>query len=79
MEDLLAATTEPVGLGCSLAALTEAHLRGEPAPELSEREWDAVRRCLPTAVDALIREALARSGTDREDLQRLGSGRGETC
>ena len=72
MENLLAATTGPDGLGCSLAALTEAHLRGEPPPELSEPEWDAVRRCLPTAVDALIREALARSGTDREDLRRLG-------
>ena len=72
MEDLLAATTSTDGLGCSLAALTEAHLRGEPSPELSEREWESVRRCLPTAVDALIREALARSGTDREDLRRLG-------
>ena len=81
MEDLLAATTGPDGLGCSLAAFTEAHLRGEPAPELSEREreWEAVQRCLPTAVDALIREALARAGADREDLRRLGSGRGETC
>ena len=79
MEHLLAATTGPNGLGCSLAALTEAHLRGEPAPELSEREWDAVKLHLPTAVDALIREALARAGADREDLRRLGSGRGETC
>ena len=79
MENLLAATIGPNGLGCSLAALTEAHLRGEPAPELSEREWEAVRRYLPTAVDALIMEALARSGTDREDLRRLGSGSGETC
>ena len=79
MESLLAATTGPDGLGCSLAALTEAHLRGEPAPELSEREWEAVRSYLPTAVDALITEALARSGADRDDLRRLGSGRGETC
>ena len=79
MENLLAATTGPNGLGCSLAALTEAHLRGEPAPEISEQEWEAVRRYLPTAVDALITEALARAGTDREDLRRLGSGRGETC
>ena len=79
MESLLAATTGTDGLGCSLAALTEAHLRGEPAPEISEPEWEAVRSYLPTAVDALIREALARAGADREDLRRLGSGRGETC
>ena len=79
MENLLAATTGPDGLGCSLAAFTEAHLRDEPPPELSEREWEAVRCHLPTAVDALIREALARSGAVRDDLRRLGSGRGETC
>ena len=70
MEDLLAATTGPNELGCSLAAFTEAHLRDEPPPELSEREWEAVRRCLPRAVDALITEALARSGADPEDLRR---------
>ena len=70
MESLLAATTGPDGLGCSLAASTEALLRDEPPPEFSEQEWAAVRNYLPTAVDALIREALARSGADREDLRR---------
>ena len=79
MENLLAATAGPDGLGCSLTAFTEAHQRYEPAPDLSEPEWEAVRRYLPTAVDALITEALARSGAVREDLRRLGSGRGETC
>ena len=74
MENLLAATTGPGGLGCSLASFTEAYLREEPAPELSEPEWDAVRRCLPLAVDALITEALARSGAGREDLRRKRRG-----
>lgn len=31
-----------------------------------------MRSCLPTALDALIREALARAGADREDLRQLG-------
>ena len=70
MEDLLAATTGANGLGCSLTAFSEAYRRHEPAPELSEPEWEAVRRCLPPVVDALIREGLARSGAAREDLRR---------
>ena len=70
MDHLLSATTGPGGLGCSLAAFTEAYLRDEPAPELSEGEWEAVRSCLPGAVDALITEALARSGAAREGLRR---------
>ena len=78
MESLLAATTGPDGLGCSLAAFTEAHLRDEPAPELSEREWEAVRFHLPTAVGSLIAEALARSGAAKEDLRRERRSGGET-
>ena len=77
MESLLAATTGADGLGCSLAAFTEAYLRDEPAPDLSEPEWEAVRRCLPTAVDALITEALARSGGARDELRRERRGGGE--
>ena len=69
MENLLVATTGTDGLGCSLTAFTEAYLRDEPALELSEPEWEAVRSCLPLAVDTLITEALARSGADRDDLQ----------
>ena len=74
MENLLAATTGTDGLGCSLAAFTEAHLRDEPAPELSEREREAVGSCLLLAVDALITEALTRSGAARDDLQRQRRG-----
>ena len=78
MENLLAVTTGADGLGCSLTALSEAYRRHEPAPELSEAEWEAVRACVPQAVDALIREALARSGTDREDLRRKRRNSGST-
>ena len=70
MEHLLAATTGADGLGCSLTGFSLAFRRDEPPPEFSEPEWEAVRRCLPTAVDALTTEALARSGAVREDLRR---------
>ena len=70
MENLLSATTGPDGLGCSLTGFSLAFRRDEPPPELSEPEWEAVRSYLPTAVDALITEALARSGADRDDLRR---------
>lgn len=76
MEDLLAATTGPDGLGCSLTAFSEAYRRHERMPELSDPEWQAVRRCLAPAVGALITEALNRSGAVREDLrwERRGGG-----
>ena len=77
MEDLLTATTGPDGLGCSLAAFTATSRRDEPAPELSEPEWEAVRRYLPTAVGSLITEALTRSGAAREDLRRERHGGGD--
>ena len=77
MEDLLAATTGPEGPGCSLTAFSEAYRRHEAAPELNEPEWEAVQRCLAPALDALITEALARSGTTREDLRRERRGGGE--
>ena len=70
MESLLAATTGPNGMGCSLTAFSEAYRWHEQAPELSEPEWEAVRTCVPQAVDALIREALTRSGAARENLRR---------
>ena len=70
MEHLLAATTGTDGLGCSLTEFSLAFRRDEPLPELGEPEWEAVRRYLPRAVDALITEALARSGAAREDLRR---------
>lgn len=53
-----------------LTAFSKAFRRDEDPPEMSEPEWDAVRRYLPPAVDALIAEALARSGAVREDLRR---------
>ena len=77
MADLLAATTGPDGLGCSLTAFSEAFRRHERMPELSEPEWEAVRRYLSKAVDALITEALARSGAAREDLRRERRGSGD--
>ena len=70
MENLLAATTGADGLGCSLTGFSLAFRRDEPPPETSEPECDAMRHCLPTVVDALITEALARWGADREDLRR---------
>ena len=78
MENLLAATTGSDGPGCSLTAFSEAYRRHEPAPELSEPEWEAVRSFLPTAAEALIREALARSGAAREDLRRQRGGHQDT-
>ncbi len=56
--------------GMRLTAFSKAFRRDEDPPEMSEPEWDAVRRYLPPAVDALIAEALARSGAVREDLRR---------
>ncbi len=70
MEDLLAATTGPDGLGCRLTESSEAFRKHRPMPKLSGPEWEAVRRYLATAVNALITEALARSGAAREDLRR---------
>ena len=39
-------------------------------PDLSEPEWEAMRHYLALAVNALITEALAKSGAAREDLRR---------
>ena len=69
---LLSATAEPDGQGCSLTAFSEAFRRGDLMPELSGPEWEAVDRHLAPAVNALITEALARSGGTREDIQREG-------
>ena len=77
MEDLLAATTGPDGTGCRLTGFSEAYRRGTPYPELSEGELKAVKRWIRPAIDALITEALARSGVAREDLRREGRGSGD--
>jgi len=39
MENLLAATTGPDGLGCSLTAFSEAYRRGTEYPGMSDGEW----------------------------------------
>ena len=77
MEELLAATTGPDGTGCRLTGFSEAYRRGTPYPELSEGEWEAVRRCIAPAVDALMARALTRSGAAWEDLRREGRGSGD--
>ena len=68
MENLLAATTGPDGLGCSLTAFSEAYRKGTEYPGMSNGELEAVKRWAGPAIGALITEALARSGTTREDL-----------
>ena len=70
MENLLAATTGPDGSGCSLTAFSEAYRRGTEYPGMSDEELEAVKRWIRPTVDALITEALARSGAAREDLRR---------
>ena len=68
MENLLAATTGPDGLGCCLTAFSEAFRRDTPYPDMSDLELEAVKRWARPAIDALIEEAPARSGAVREDL-----------
>ena len=70
MENLLAATTGPDGLSCSLTAFSEAYRRGTEYPGMSDREMEAVKRWARPAIGALITEALAKSGATREDLRR---------
>ena len=69
MENLLAATTQPDGSGCSLTAFSEAYRRGTEYPGMSEEELEAVKRWIRPAIDALIMEALARAGVARENLR----------
>ena len=76
MEQLLSATAEPDGQGCRLTAFSEAFRRGDLMPKLSEPEQQAVARHLAPAVNALIAEALVRSGGTREDIQRERHRRG---
>ena len=70
MENLLAATAELDGQGCSLTRLTEAFRRGSIVPNPTEQEISAISFHLIPAVHVLIDEALARSGATREDLQQ---------
>ena len=70
MEDLLAETAGPDGTGCRLTRFSDAYRRGTPYPDLSEGELKAVKLWIRPAIDALITEAMARSGAVREDLGR---------
>lgn len=79
VENLLAATMGPEG-GCSLTRFTEAWRRGAIVPDPTEAERQAMTMHLAPAVNALVTEALARSGATREELQqewdrRRGQGR----
>ena len=62
VEQLLAATAEPGGEGCSLTAFIHAHRRRLEAPVLGMEEWAGLRRCLEPAVQALLAEARERAG-----------------
>ena len=70
MANLLAVTAPPDGLGCSLTAFSEAYRQGKEYPDLSGGELAAVKPWVKPVLDALINEALARSGGTREDLRR---------
>ncbi len=70
IENLLAATATPDGLGCSLTAFSLAYRRDTEYPNLSDGELDEVKRWIRPAIAALITEALARSGATRDDLRR---------
>ena len=72
MEALLAATAGPDGEGCTLTRFTEAFRRGDVVPDPLEQEREALGLFLVPAVNALIDEALPRSGAAREDLQQEG-------
>ena len=70
MENLLAATIGPDRRECSLTGFSEAYRKGTPHPDMREGELEAVKRWIRPAIDALITEALARSGAAKEDLRR---------
>ena len=80
VESLLDATKGPGGNGCSLTRFTEAWRRGDFSPDPTETEWQAMARHLAPAVNALVTEALARSGATKDDMEqerdrRMGPGR----
>ena len=68
MEDLLSATAEPDGQGCTLNRFSEAYRRGDIVPDPTDAERGTIGRHLVPAVNTLIAEALARSGATREDI-----------
>ena len=72
IEALLEATKGPDGHGCTLTKFTEAFRRGDIVPDATEQEREAISLYLVPAVNALIEEALSRSGATRDILQRGG-------
>ena len=71
---LLSATSEADGEadgeGCSLTRLFEAYRRGDIIPEPTEPERMAIRLHIVPTVNALIAEALGRSGATRDDIRQ---------
>ena len=70
VENLLAATVRRDGSGCSLTRFTEARRRGDFASDPQEAERQAMTLHLAPAVNALVTEALARSGATRGSYSR---------
>ena len=60
MEDLLSATADPDGQGCTLTRFSEAYRRGDIVPDPTDAERGAIGRHLVPAVNTLIAESLAR-------------------
>ena len=77
MESLLATTRKPDGTRCTLTKFTEAWRRGEIVPDPTKSEWQALTLYLAPAVNALIDEALVRSGGTREDIREERNRRGD--
>ena len=69
VESLLGATMGPEWR-CSLTRFTEAWRRGGVVPDPTEAERQAMTLHLAPAVNALVVEALARSGATRGELQQ---------
>ena len=69
VESLLGATMGPEGR-CTLTRFTEAWRRGNIVPDPTEAERQAMTLHLAPAVNALVTEALARSGATREELRQ---------
>lgn len=80
IEALLADTRVADGEGCSLTRLSEAYRCGGIIPDPTDAELKALGLYLVPAVNSLIAEGLARSGTTKEDMEqelnrRKGPGR----
>ena len=70
MKAPLKATKGPDGHVCTLTQFTEAFRRGDVVSDPTEQEREAISLYLVPAVNALIDEALLRSGASIDDLQQ---------